>query len=503
MSLTELSRTLTRRPRAAVVVLTTLLLLAVSAVTVALAQSAPGDSAVAAEPDGAEYSSEYLLPIEQTPYSISFRIAFQDDPFCTDRFRADVLEHLESTLWATMSIQWRCSVQAAGSAEVSGTAWLDAIRPADYADLLEEYDKIVFCYVWRDIDRWRVELRELDLTFLQLGPVFRTACRTAGQLPRVITEAAFQAFTPLAAVDQVKGRRVVIRLKAGRLKLFDGRMRLVQPGAVFRPFRVRVNPDTGQEEAVPVHWAYLVVTEVSGARAVCQLVTAVRGAVPPPAQDPTMVQLLGVKSNGEPSVLTVVDRETEQPVVALEVESRTLADRSRHPLGTTDFDGRIVIPPSNSLQLLYLRQGKRFLAILPVLPGSGTLPVARVPTFEERLELEGRAAALQEQVVDYVVERTVLINTLKTLVEEQKWDKAEEVARQLRALPPKEYFTEQLEQLKSLAQQLAGEDRPVPVSVKRMIDETEKLIERYVDPAVIEEAIDDYRSLREGRPAGA
>ncbi len=455
--------------------------------------TAPQDDASAEDIAG----PEYLPPIEQTPYVLSFRIAFRDDPACTARFRTDLIEQLQSTLWATMSIQWRCFVEGVDVPLASARDWLRNVRPADYADELERYDKIVFCYVSPDIDRWRIELRELDLTFLQLGPIFRASCREPGQLARVITETAYRAFTPQAAVDEVRGRRVVIRVKASELKLFDSRMRLVQPGSVFRPFRPRIDPDTGEETAVPVHWAFLVVTEVRGGKAVCQLVTAVRGAVPPPAQDPADIQLLGVKSNGEASVLTIVERESGQPVVAMEVEARTLAERFRRPLGTTDFEGRIVVPPATSLQLLYLKQGKRFVAILPVLPGSGPLPVARVPTFEERLELEGRAAALQEEVVDYVVERTVLLNTLKALMDKEEWDKAGKVVQQLERLPGKDYFIKKLEQLQQAAQQLAGEGKPVPGSVRRLLDETQKLIERYVDPAVIKEAIDDYRSLRE------
>jgi len=443
-----------------------------------------------------EYASVFAAPIERMPYQLQFRVAFQEHPACSERLRSDVLRHLRSTVWATLSAQWETEVLAETDPRAQEAQWLNEIAVEDFERLSEQFDKVMFCSIARDVDRWVVRLRELDLVFLQLGPVFQGRCREAGQLARTMVDLAHQAFTPHAAVQQTQGRRVVIRLKASRLPLFDRRMRLVQAGSVFRPFRLRTDPDTGHESIEPVAWAYLVATEVSGSTATCQLVTAVRGAVPPPAQDPAEVQLLGVKSNGSPSTLTVVARDNGQPIVALEAEARSLAERYRRPLGTTNFDGQLTIPPSRNLLLIYLRQGRRFLAVLPVLPGSGPLPVAQVPTFEERLEIEGRVAALQEEVVDFVVERTVLINTLKVLMKKEQWEKAAKVVRQLKALPAKEVFDKRLQAIRELAQQLAGEGKPVPPSVQRLLDETQKLIERYVDPAVIKEAIGDYESLR-------
>ncbi len=443
-------------------------------------------------------------PIEEQAYLIDFRLCFENLAQVTGRLRRDTLEGLESLLWSCMAEQWQCSVrQVSVPRHVTPAEWLRSATAQQFAEDFEQYDKLVLVGISYDVDRWVVELAEIDLLFLQKGPVFRTEVRDSAQLPRAILTQAHQAFTPHAAIESRQGRRVVIRLRASKLPLLVSEYRLVRVGSVFRPFRMRADPNTGEQVPDPVHWSFVVVTELHGTRAVCRLVAAVAGSLPAPATDPSEVQLLGVKSNGTASRLCVQSRETGLPVVALEAEVRSITQAQRVPIGTTGYDGCIRIPPSDSIVLVYLRQGRRPLAVLPVLPGSGPLPVAKIRTFEERLEIEGRIAALQDQVIDYVVARTVLIASLRKLTKEgNTGEQATRIVQQLRSLPTKEHFQKELEAIRQLAANLEGEGKRIPRSVQRMLDETNKLIDRYVDQNIIADAIAEYEAAAQNPPSG-
>jgi hypothetical protein len=442
-----------------------------------------------------------VLPIEEQAYWVEFRIAYEAGLQLTAFAKERLQAQLRWAAWAALGEFWEVRVGPSQPGPVpSSPRWLQELDPQSYESLVQETDKIFFCHVRPEGGFFEVWLRELDLVFLQLGPVFRDRARELTQVPQVILSLSLQAFTPHGAVASATPREIWVRLRGAGRRILDPQLQVFTTGLVFRPYRSEPGQSSEQTRPLPIHWSYLVVRSVEGSQARCRLVTGVRGLpIPQPARDPSEIQLQGVKGSGEPTVLRVVSAADGQPAVALEVELRPLDSNLLVPMGTTDYEGKLVItdpPGRGSLVLIYLRQGRRPIAILPLLPGSGAVPSIEVPLDPLRVSFEGRLAALQDEVIDYVTERTVLANTLNSFIEQQRWKEAAQIVERLKSLPSQAEFLKKWELVEEAAKKLFGDARPMPASVRRSLDETRKLIERYVDPGVMKELLHEYESLR-------
>ena len=309
-----------------------------------------------------------------------------------------------------------------------------------------------------------------------------------GKLRDVSKDALLGAFAPLARIENVATaeRRVVLRLKAGALPMRDEEMSLVAPGDLFRAV-IRHNDRDGKARRIAaVPWTFCMVDEVTTKEVRCQLHTGLRSPLSGRRRGRIEQFALAVIPPQQPSVLTLQSRsDPEQVLGGYEVYARHPDAKKGTLLGRTDRQGRITIPPAECpLRVLLIRNGSEPLARLPIVPGLESELIATVANDDGRLEAEGLITGLQEEIVDLVTRRTVLLARTRARIEAGKFDEAAELVETLNGLQTGPQFASTLDaQRKSIY----SNDPAVQAKIDALFSDTRKLMLKYLDPKTVEE----------------
>jgi hypothetical protein len=101
-----------------------------------------------------------------------------------------------------------------------------------------------------------------------------------------------------------------------------------------------------------------------------------------------------------------------------------------------------------------------------------------LPDDRKRLEAEGLTIALQERVVDLVVQRQMMLGDARSMIDAGKFTEATQVLKKVRQLSVVEPL---LAEIRSQRQRLQSSDPYVKGKVKRLFDDTEKVLTTYFD----------------------
>lgn len=331
-----------------------------------------------------------------------------------------------------------------------GLRKLDQVEPEQLAVTATGLDKILFVHVgtaaWGAYD---VTAREFDVRTQTLGTVAWLECAQRPMLPSLAFQALLRAFSPLAEVETVSGKEATLRLKAAALPLPDKKLQFVQPGDIFRA-TVRFNYRDGSLRRLhPIEWTFLVAQQVEGPVATCEVFTGLRS--PLSARRRGLVEQLAVvvrPTYGETQLKLVASGTSEQPLPGYTVHAQVPGEVATTPLGTTDRQGQLVIPPvATPLRILLIMHGGELLARLPIVPGLEPQLVAKVPDDRVRFQVEAAMAGIQEQVIDVYARRTVLLSQCEAQLEAGNMELAKRLLEELRKLKTAEAFQAELNQL--------------------------------------------------------
>jgi hypothetical protein len=167
-------------------------------------------------------------------------------------------------------------------------------------------------------------------------------------------------------------------------------------------------------------------------------------------------------------------------------------------VGQTDRQGRLVVPSLKGtlMRVLLVKNGSALLAKLPIVPGLERQLTADVPNDDQRLGAEGFVNGLQEELLDIVARQKILVAMIHSRMEAKQFDKAAALVEELRGLPT----AQQLNVLLVREQErLATNDTSIQKKIETMIGDTRQLIEKWLDPRVIE---DLERDLHEAKTGG-
>jgi hypothetical protein len=179
------------------------------------------------------------------------------------------------------------------------------------------------------------------------------------------------------------------------------------------------------------------------------------------------------------------------------VYARNSDEESTTPVGASDRDGRVDIPPGRTaVQTLFIKSGSELLARLPMVPGAAREIVLRLPDDEARLEAEARLSALREELVDVVVRRNILMARAKQRIEAKDWGAATELLRALDELPGRPQFSLTLSRE---ARMLRSDDPQIQRRIDRLIEATQAVLAQYLDTRAINDLQNQLRAAqREG-----
>ncbi len=362
---------------------------------------------------------------------------------------------------------------------------------------LSDGDKLLLLHMDRAVDGWRLAAREWDLTTWRLGPVHASVVRQPAKLRDTAVHLLLEVFRPLARVELVEtgpeGQRAVLRLRAGRLPTRDPELQPAHAGQVFCPI-VRLGDREGglrldsAGKAIlpqPVPWTFLVAESVDGAEVPCRVQSGLSAPLSASRRGRMEQLALGVAPRPNPTRVTLLTRrEPYEPASGYEVLVQRPGERATTLLGRTDRSGGIdVAPTGDPLTILLVRSGQQLLARLPIVPGFAEELIAYVPDDTQRLEAEAFATALQEQLVDAVTRRQVLIARAEAQLDAGQPAEAKKLLAQLRQLPDRELLRRRLVTRQS---QLRPTDPHVRRQVEALFSDTAKLLERHLDPEPVE-----------------
>ena len=447
---------------------------------------------------------------ELTPYRIELLVAFEPAPELTPRLQAGLIADLADRAETLVGAAW--NLTAAPAPPELQPALSRAIESVTLDALPQELlgsDKVMLLAVSTTADGCRVTARELDVaTRLFSAPVSRPV-RQLGKLRDAALEAIFQAFAPLALVESVDQQQVALRLKAASLPLRDRQLMPIEPGDVFLPV-IRYHDRQGnlrkdrQGNVIPpkpIPWTFCTVRQVTPTQLDCRLQTGLRSPLSGRRRGRARQLALAVVPPGRPSSLVLRSRdESKRPLAGYEVlarppNSETASSSSAVPLGRTDRQGRITVPPGESpLRVLLVRSGSELLARLPMVPGLQTEYTAEVADDDRRLEAEGSVSGLRERLVDLITRREVLFARTRARIKAGKLDEAEKLIEQLQRLQKSEYELGRILALKRRGTR--ADDPHVQRKIDALFDDTRKLLQKYLAPRLLERLREDLRAAR-------
>lgn len=314
----------------------------------------------------------------------------------------------------------------------------------------------------------------------------------------------FGSFSPLAKIEPVDLRTVRLRFRGADLPPRVEPILRVHPGDIFRAV-VRNNERDGRAKSIRlVEWTYLVVTRVADGEAICQVQSGMRSPLGGRRRGRTEHYALELRT--PPGVTRVLLRSRSDPerkLAGYDLYAYGPESKATEHLGRTGLDGGIDVPPGpQRLRLLLVKHGDALVARLPIVPGESPRLTALVPDDDRRLQAEGLIVGLQENLVDLVVRRTILVAQVRSAIQDGRLDEARQFIDELRRLRTQQQFLLQLEQER---QRLVTTDPVVQRKIDKLFDDTTKLLGSHLLPQELETLEAEWNRARAkaGQPPAA
>jgi hypothetical protein len=440
---------------------------------------------------------------ELTPYEVQVWLVIEHAPELTPALAADLPSDLCHRLDVTVGAAWNASVVSAPTAiDRQMLAGDDAPAVEKLPKSVEKLDKLILLTITASAGGYQVRARELDVrTQTWNTPVMRSAGQAAGLL-EASERAVRAAFAPLALIASTDRQAAVLRLRASGLPGDPGALARVGPGDVFQPV-IRKNDREGRLAGLAAPpFTYFAVEKISDKGVRCAIHSGVRNPIPEKRGGRIEPLAIGIIPPRQPTTLTLQSHgDPGQVLAGYDVYVYSPRSTAMELLGRSDRGGNVVVPPAEEpLRVLLVRNGGQALARLPIVPGR--VPQITVPLSDDdhRLAVEGFLAGWQEELVDLVTRREVLLMQARARLEETRLDEATKVLDEVRSLKPREVF---LQDLHDAQRKTVSPDPAVQKEIDAMFVETQKLLQQHLDPAAVDKLAEAIRAARTPGKNGA
>ncbi len=424
---------------------------------------------------------------ELTPYRIRVLVAAAPKPEITarmiERVRAVVSERAATAIGGS----WDLHVEAApGPLQSVMLASLEKVSFDQLPqDLLEgnEDKAILLSLDFRD-GSYLVGAREFDLrSRMTAAPVLRIVPG-----PATLGDDAFlavtAAFAPLAEIEKVEDKQASLRLRAAELPVKDPTLTSVRPGDVFRGV-IRFNDRDGKlRKLMSLDWTFLTVQQVDGPELTCNLHSGLRSPLSGRRRGKVEQLALLTRSPGGNTRLELYSRpiskrpDSSRPLAGYEVYSHPADSPVTTLLGRTDGRGELTIAADASpVRVLLIKHGGEPLARLPIMPGLQLTARAEVADDDQRLAAEGLVTGLQENFVELVANRAVLMLRIRGRIKDGKLEEAKTLMAELRKLGRQDDLSLMIDLRKRSA---ASADPRMQRKIDRLFEDTREIVNRFL-----------------------
>jgi hypothetical protein len=425
---------------------------------------------------------------ELMPYRVRTLIAFAPRPELTDRLRRRIEAYVSERVDVAIGAAWNMRI-GPPPAELLG-GMLGGLADVGLDDLPPEImegdeDKLLLVTIRVTDGGFSIEARDYDLHARLVGSLETRQIAGREELPGETFNALLAAFAPLAQIERVDEAKVVLRLRAASLTPLDPEIVWVRPGDVFRPIMRFNDRDGTLKRLMPLDWTFLSVAELSGAEVTCTMFTGLKNPLSARRRGRIEQLALLARPTGGSTRLELRSR----PVAGDPESSRPLAGYAvyAHPaglpktvlLGRTDGHGLLTVPADESpVRILLIKHGGEPMARLPLMPGLEPVLRAEVPDDDQRLAAEGLIAGFQENFVDLIARRAVLMRRIRLRLDENQLEQAKAFMDELRRLPRQEDL---LSTLTEQRQEYSTDDPRMRKKIGKLFDDTQEIVVRYMN----------------------
>jgi hypothetical protein len=454
-----------------------------------------------AGPSAAQAQTNWLY----SPYRIRVWLAMDGSPELTER--------LADRIAATMTDRSLTVAKAAWDVRTvpcpRPLRWDVVTRPQDVTvDQVVQVagprmridDKLVLLSVRAQPSGYRVTARELDTHTRTWQPMIQRETHQLQRIPETAFAAVVDAFTPLMQIENVRGREVSLRIRAGGLIMQADNPSALRSTDVLLPV-LRRNDRLGEpllDGILPAPWTFLTIQELEGYSLVAQAhsgqysILGVRASarvqryalVARPLQQETDLRLI---SRSEPQI----------PLAGYEVYSKDPLTDETVLLGSTDWRGILQVRRGERpLQVLYVRNGGQLLARLPMVPGLEPMLTAEIRNDDRRLEAEGFVKGLQSTIMDLVARRQLTITRFRRHLEAKEFDQARALLEEFGKLPSRSDLARDLLQQRPRFASSQLRDRQEQARIDKMFTDTQQLLTRFLEPGTGAELASELERAR-------
>ncbi len=423
------------------------------------------DSAAAARESDSDAASAKQAAWEYRPYQVAVWIA-HDHSYALQAELPQVMDRLQTRTRLVDPSGWNVTVSSAPD------PWnwriIQGLQPARHVQQLKEslqrdvatshLDKMIFVRLIEQLGLVNVTVQELDLKTEFWGAEVQRQT-THDALVESMYDGIATAFMPLTRIERVLDKSVKVRVRASGIDYLaeedaDGNWTLepnmaspvwVGNDEIILPIVLRSNRRGNVESIQPVEWTYLSIVDRDGPHLNCT--THSRNRAPLGGRTGGRTERMGlcVRAPNRPTTLNLISNDSdEMPLADLEIYSREPGmDQGEESefLDKTDWRGNVEVTPNEAgIRILYVKSGERALARLPVVPGLLPLQTARMPNDEQRLYAEGIIRGLRNKLMDYFAQRQVLQARIERLIEQKKFDEAEQTLSEMRNVADSKKF---------------------------------------------------------------
>ena len=347
--------------------------------------------------------------------------------------------------------------------------------------------------------------REFDCSTLRWSSVQRRVVRQDWMLPAQCFDLICQTFSPLATIrpvasdDKKDDQEMLLSFRGSDLPQQANLDFLHAPGEVYQPLMVRTNSrgEVKLDSISEIPWTYLTLGEKEADGWHAAVHTGTRR--PFGVRRRGRIEHLALamrKPTGTTRVRFYARHDRSQGLTGYEVFRREPNAEESQPLGLTDSEGAVEIPPGeNPVTLLFLRSEGQLLAKVPIVPGA--MDTVEVPVADDTARLRAQASltSLTEQLIDTVAQRNILIARVRARLAEGKVDEAQELYSDLDSLPGRAQFDQQISTAEN--RKLNNSDDPkVQARIEQLFADTRKLLGRFLSTKQISELQGELNAAR-------
>jgi hypothetical protein len=449
-------------------------------------------------------ASPPAVPPERRPYAIRAWIAVDPAARLDERGTAELIDAWRTLVARFVGAPWSLDVaRAEGRLAASAP---EELRAEDFESRKGSSDKLWAIRIEPSRGRgYSLSGREYDTLTKTLGTVVRGEVLAPADAPRELLRFALRLFTPTAEVGKSVGDRVDLTVQGSLLAPADPVGAVAPKGTVFVPLRLFFKPDGSLARILPIGWTYLVADAMDGPTARAALITGLPDPLSRRVVGSYRLVALGVKSGDVPTRFRFETRPPDpRPAAGYTVTVRDLPDGAPREVGSTDRDGRIVLPPGFGRKVVGLRllaAGIEPLVEFPFLPGeTDEERVVRINPLPQTVALETRLHALKDEIVDLVAVRAQLEARLKLKAEANAWDEVKALLDEFHKLKPAKTFADRLTALRDEAARRQAETKTAILTrtAQAQIADTEALISRYLDDELFQAYETAYKEAQGG-----